>query len=238
MATAQIALSLGLLIVAALFVQSLASISRIDLGIHTDRLVTFRLSPELNGYTPERSRALFERVADALDAIPGVTGVTASSVPVLAGVSGGTNVTVEGFTPPPKFSMSANSSAIGTSYFRTLGVPLLAGREFSPADTSGAPKVAIVSAAFATRFGLGANAVGRRMAEGAGGPLDIEMSASSVSPVQPAEGTSTPAVLRAVPRRGRSGRTELLCVGGALLAREDRAADPRRDRAARSDAAR
>jgi putative ABC transport system permease protein len=175
LATAQIALSLGLLIVAALFVQSLASISRIDLGLHTDRLVTFRLSPELNGYTPERSRALFERVADALDAIRGVTGVTASSVPVLAGVSGGTNVTVEGFTPPPKFSMSANSSAIGTSYFRTLGVPLLAGREFSPADTSGAPKVAIVSAAFATRFGLGANAVGRRMAEGAGGPLDIEI---------------------------------------------------------------
>ena len=175
LATSQIAMSLALLIVAALFIQSLTRIGRIDLGLRTDRVTTFRLSPELNGYAPERSRAFFERVVDELNAIPGVASVTASSVPVLAGVGSGTNVSVEGFRPPPDFDMNASWSAIGTNYFRTLGIPLIAGREFSLADTSEAPKVAIVNEAFAKRFGLGANPVGRRMATGAGGPLDIEI---------------------------------------------------------------
>jgi putative ABC transport system permease protein len=132
-------MSLALLIVAALFIQSLARIGRIDLGLRTDQVTTFRLSPELNGYAPERSRAFFERVIDELSVIPGVTSVTATSVPVLAGVGSGTNVSVEGFSPPPDFNMDASSSAIGTNYSRTLGIPLIAGREFSLADRRSAP---------------------------------------------------------------------------------------------------
>ena len=79
LATTQIALSTMLLILAGLFTKSLMNISRVDLGIETERLVTFSLSPERNGYTPERSKALFERVEDELAAVPGVSGAAAAS---------------------------------------------------------------------------------------------------------------------------------------------------------------
>ena len=76
-----------LLISAGLFLKSLVNVSRVDLGVRIENLATFRISPELNGYDVTRSRALFERVEDALSALPGVTGVSASMVPLLAGSS-------------------------------------------------------------------------------------------------------------------------------------------------------
>jgi len=69
--TAQIALSMTLLISAGLFLKSLVNVSRVDLGVRIENLATFRISPELNGYDATRSRALFERVEDALSALPG-----------------------------------------------------------------------------------------------------------------------------------------------------------------------
>ena len=88
---------MALLVAAGLFVRSLVNVSRVDIGINTENLMTFAISPELNGYTPERSRALFERVEDEIAALPGVTGVTASLVPLLSGSNWGTGVSVQGF---------------------------------------------------------------------------------------------------------------------------------------------
>src|SRR5207249_10057882 len=123
------------------------------------------VSPERNGYTPERTAALFDRIADELLATPGVTSVTASTVPLLAGIASGTTITVEGFSPPPGTYMGTVFARIGTHYFRTLGIPLLAGREFSNTDGIGSPKVAIVNEAFVRRFNLGANPIGKRSEE-------------------------------------------------------------------------
>ena len=72
LATTQIALSMALLVAAGLFTRSLFNISRVDLGLKIDNLVTFGISPELNGYTPERSLVLFQRLEDELAAVPGV----------------------------------------------------------------------------------------------------------------------------------------------------------------------
>lgn len=175
LATVQIALSMALLIIAGLFARSLLNMSRVELGIDASRLLTFRVSPERNGYAPERIGALFDRIADELLATPGVTGVSVSTVPLLAGMASGTNITVEGFHPPPGTYMGTVFSRIGTHYFRTLGIPLIAGREFSDTDGIGSPKVAIVNEAFVRRFNLGASPIGKRIHLGAGGPLDIEI---------------------------------------------------------------
>jgi predicted permease len=172
--TAQIALSMTLLTSAGLFIRSLWNISRIDLGLEVGRMVTFGISPELNGYTPERSRALFERVEDEIAALPGVTGVTASLVPILAGSNWGSDVSVEGFPAGPDTDTNSRFNAIGPGYFRTLGIPLMAGREFTRADTLGAAKVAIVNEAFTKKFNLGRGAVGKRMSQG-GDELDHEI---------------------------------------------------------------
>ena len=73
LATTQIALSMALLVAAGLFTRSLFNISRVDLGLQIDNLVTFGVSPELNGYTPERSLVLFQRLEDELRATAGVS---------------------------------------------------------------------------------------------------------------------------------------------------------------------
>jgi predicted permease len=131
-------------------------------------LIGFRLSPYLNGYTPARAMALFDRVEDELRDLPGVMSVTASTVPLLADNRQGQNVTVEGFEAGSDADTRVSFARTGADYFRTLGIPMLAGREFSRADAADAAKVAIVNEAFARKFGLGARAVGTRLAIGAG----------------------------------------------------------------------
>ncbi len=176
LATTQIAMSMALLVSAGLFTRSLVNVSRVDLGLKIDNLVTFGVSPELNGYTPERSRLLFERMERDLAALAGVTGVTASLVPVLAGSNWGTDVNVEGFTSGPDIDNNARFNEIGAGYFRTMGMPLLAGREFTVADGPKAAKVAIVNEAFAKKFNLGRDAVGKRMSNrGNNEQLDTEI---------------------------------------------------------------
>jgi predicted permease len=172
---AQIALSTTLLISAALFTRSLDNISRVDLGLEIENLVTFGISPERNGYDPERSRALFARTEQELAALPGVTGVTSSLVPLLAGSNWGSSVRVQGFDADPDTDTHSRFNQVGPGYFRTMGISLLAGREFTPADTVGSPKVVVVNEAFAEKFGLGREAVGSRMANGEGTDLPLEI---------------------------------------------------------------
>jgi predicted permease len=172
--TAQIALSTALLMCAGLFVKSLTNVSRVDLGIKVDNVIVFGISPGLNGYTPERSKAFYERLEQELGSIPGATGVAMARIALLAGNNSGTNVSVEGFTSGPDTDTDSNYNEIGPGYFRTLGVPLIAGREFTPADSAAATKVAIVNEAFAKKFNLGRDAVGKHMARGKG-KLDVEI---------------------------------------------------------------
>jgi len=173
--TTQIALSMALLIAAGLFIKSLRNVSREDLGARIDHVVTFGISPELNGYKPARSLALFERTEQELAAIPGVTGVSASLVPLLSGSNWGTDVAVQGFKRGPDIDSNSRFNEVGPGYFRTLGVPLLAGREFTAADIAGAPEVAIVNEAFAKKFGLGRDAVGKMMGDRGNDSLFIQI---------------------------------------------------------------
>jgi len=176
LATAQIALSMALLVSAGLFTKSLFNVSRVDLGIKADHVIMFGLSPELNGYTPEQSRQFFERVEDALAGLPGVTSVSASTVPLLSGSNWGSRVAVEGFNAGPDTDTDSRYNEIGPGYFQTLGIPLVGGRDFTRADTLEAPKVAIVNEQFARKFNLGRDAVGRHIGDdGPTGKLTIEI---------------------------------------------------------------
>jgi len=177
LATSQVALATALLATAGLFVVSLVNLARTELGIRREGLVTFRLSPYLNGYTRERAQALFDRVETELEAVPGVIAVTASTVPLLANSNWNNNVTVEGFDTSPDTDTAVSVARVGLDYFRTMGIPMLAGRDFTSADSERAPRVAVVNEAFGRKFNLGANVIGKRLAMGAGGnrPLDIEI---------------------------------------------------------------
>jgi predicted permease len=164
LATAQIALSMALLIAAGLFTKSLLNVSRVDLGLRSEDVITFRVSPSLNGYSTERTLALLERLEDDLSALPGATAVTGALVAMLTGSNWGNDVLVEGFDGGPDTDRNSRFNAVAPDYFQALGIPLLAGREFTRADAAGAPKVAIVNEAFAKKFNLGRDPVGKRMA--------------------------------------------------------------------------
>ena len=181
---AQVALSMTLLIAAGLFIQSLRNVSRVDLGIQTDNVVTFRLSPTLNGYDGERTRALYEQLEAELAAQPGVTSVGAALVAVLAGNSWGNNVMVEGFDAGPDTNRNSRLNRVGTDYFQTLGIPMVSGRDFTVSDVLDTPRVVIVNEAFAEKFGLGREAVGKRM--GVGG-LDAELDTEVIGLVRNAK---------------------------------------------------
>lgn len=162
--TAQIALSMALLAGAGFFIKSLLNVSRVELGLETENLVTFSISPNLNGYEAEEAMALFQDLEREVAALPGVEGVSGAMVPILAGSSWGNDVAVEGFEAGPDTDVNSRYNEVGPDYFGTMGIPLMAGREFTPADDAGAPEVAIINEAFAEKFGLDPrDAVGRWM---------------------------------------------------------------------------
>jgi predicted permease len=173
--TVQIALSMMLLVCAGLFVKSLRNVSKVNLGLNVDGVVTFAISPELNGYNGRRSYALFQRVHEELGALPGVTGVTAARVPLLAGNNWGNSVAVQGFKKTPDTDDGSRFNEVSPGYFHTLGVKLIAGREFTAADGVGGPRVAVVNQAFAKKFGLGRDAVGKLMGANEKDSLDTEI---------------------------------------------------------------
>ena len=176
LATAQIAISMTLLVCAGLFTKSLVQVSRVELGIKIDHLVTFGLSPALNGYTPERSLQFFQRLEDELAAQPGVSDVAGSVVPALAGSNWGSSVNVQGYKSGPDVDNHSRFNQVGPGYFRAMGIPLLAGREFTRSDTLKAPKVAIVNEAFAKKFNLGTDVIGKRIGTNGGtSELDTEI---------------------------------------------------------------
>jgi predicted permease len=95
-----------------------------------------------------------------------VTAVAATIVPVLAGDNWGNSLVVEGFEAGPDTNTNASFNGVGPGYFKTMGIPLMAGREFTAADVFGAPKVAVVNQTFAKKFNLGDNPIGKHFATG------------------------------------------------------------------------
>jgi predicted permease len=187
LATSQIALAMMLLASSGFFVKSLLNVSRVDLGFKVDRVATFGLSPDLNGYSFDRTRLFFQRLEDELRAAPGVTAVTLSAVPILAGKNRARDVAVQGFKAGPDTDSNSRYNRVGPGYFSALGIPLIAGREFTDADTVNSAKVAIVNQTFARKFGLGNDAVGKSMGWAPGEGYRSKLDTTIVGVVQDAK---------------------------------------------------
>src|SRR5262249_14803287 len=175
LATSQIGLAMMLLASSGFFVKSLLNVSRVDLGFKVDHLATFGLSPDLNGYTFDRTRLFFQRLEDEIRAAPGVTAVTVSNVPILASKNRQRDVAVQGVKAGSDTDSNSHYNKVGPGSLSALGIPLIAGREFTDADTVNAAKVALVNQTFAKKFGLGNDAVGKSMGSGDGYRSKLDM---------------------------------------------------------------
>jgi predicted permease len=131
---AQVTLSLLLLIGCGLFIRSLHNLKSIDPGFQTSKLISFAVNPSLAGYDPEKSRRFYKTLEGTLASVPGVLSVGIGRVRVLDGDRSDSSITVEGYRSKDGEDMNPWVNAISPGYFATLGIPLLAGREFRPSD--------------------------------------------------------------------------------------------------------
>jgi predicted permease len=171
----QVAISLLMLIAAALFTRSLRNLNAVDLGFGRDRLMSFQLDPSLNGYTPERIRVLAETLQQKLAAIPGVRTAAVGANPVIAD---NTDVRTIRFATRPNAEdedLNPSVDSVSPDYFTTMEIPLLAGRDFTPRDRAGAPRVAIVNDVFARHYFPGESPIGQHFGFGHDRSGDIEI---------------------------------------------------------------
>jgi putative ABC transport system permease protein len=157
----QIGLSLLLLIGAGLFVRTIRNLRLVDTGIQTDRLITFSINPAFAGYDAAQSIAVRQRVLESIAALPGIRSVAATSDPELANDNIAGDISIAGYHEKEDEDMDVELPSVTPGYFSTLGIPLVAGREFNAGDAATSQKVAIVNEALARHFfGSARNALG------------------------------------------------------------------------------
>jgi predicted permease len=172
--TAQIALSMALLVLAGWFAQSMLNVTRVDVGFRVDSLAVFTIAPERNGYTPPQSTALFDRLEEDLGSIPGVTSVATATVPLLDNSNWNSGIEVEGYEATPGENTDASMNYVSPGFFKAVEMPLVTGDGLERRTTGDGPRVAVVNERFVERFALGETAIGKRM--GAMGPdVNIEI---------------------------------------------------------------
>ncbi len=162
----QIALSLLLLIGAGLFIRSLQNLKDLDPGFRTSNLLAFKVDPTLNGYKPERTKRFYEQLKETVEALPGVESGALAVMPVLEGDEWDQWVTIDSYSPKTGELPDPHMNFVSPDYFKTMEIPLLAGRDFRRTDILTSPKVCIVNEAFAKKYLGTINAVGHKIGMG------------------------------------------------------------------------
>jgi macrolide transport system ATP-binding/permease protein len=159
----QVALSVVLLIGAGLFLRSFGALRSVDPGLDPARILTFRVNPRLSGYKPEQARAVLGEIRERVGALPSVEAVSTAQLVQLGFGDIRRPIVRAGETAPDDPEQYVGYNVVGASYFRTVGIPLLAGREFADTDAPAGSRVAVVNEALANRLWPGENPVGKRL---------------------------------------------------------------------------
>ncbi|HEY7237054.1 MAG TPA: ABC transporter permease [Gemmatimonadaceae bacterium] len=159
---AQVALSLVLIVGAGLLLGSWRKLATLDPGFRRDQILLIDADIRGAAVPPAQRLALHEQMLTALRAVPGVRSASASQITPIASSTWNDLVRTDGFTSKNFEDAVSWSNAVSDGYFATLGIPMLAGRDFDSRETKTSSPVAIVNEAFAKKFFTTAAAVGRR----------------------------------------------------------------------------
>src|SRR5215469_4851294 len=167
----QVAISLLLLIGAGLFVRTLSNLENEKLGFDHRNLVLFGINPTTNGYTGEKLLAFYQELQRRIEAIPGVRSASLSRHTLVSGGVTIDGVAIQGYTPEGggsnnNGSVTVHVNDVGPEFFETFGIPVEMGRAIGDQDTAAAPKVGVVSRAFARQYLGSTNPIGRRFGFG------------------------------------------------------------------------
>jgi predicted permease len=156
----QMMLCVVLLVGAGLLIRTLRNLENTPLGMNVDGLVVFGVSPHIQSLA--QGREFYRDLIGKMRALPGVESVTVMEERLGSWWSDNSDMMVDGKLPdvPNGGSRTVRSNVVGPGFFTTLGVPILAGRDFADSDTASAPHVGIINEEFARRFLPGQNPLG------------------------------------------------------------------------------
>lgn len=154
----QVSLSLVLLVGALLFIRTFRNLLNVDAGFHAEQILITRIDLAALKLSPERRTVFRQELLERLRAVPGVSAAADSTIVPAIGEGWNDNIDIEDARVTRAL---VNFNEVSPGYFRTLEIPLLAGRDFSQEDTSSSPAVAVVTQQFAKKFLAGANPVGK-----------------------------------------------------------------------------
>jgi predicted permease len=184
---AQVTLSLLLLIGAGLFLRTLTNLRNLGPGFSSEHLIGFNVDPSLNSYGDERTKTFYQQLREQLEATPGVVSVGLASMRILEGGEWDSSMTVEGYAPKPGQGAEPYMNSISPNYFATLGIPIVAGRDFTPRDAQQikhgpdaddfSPTTVMINESFAKKYFAGRNPVGLHLGFGSdpGTKTDMEI---------------------------------------------------------------
>jgi predicted permease len=159
----QVALCTLILIGAALLVSTLRHLESMDPGFNRDRVVSFSIDARLRGYTDPQTRALSQALLAKMPALPGIASASLAQIALMRGTGMKGTFAPEGTPVQPSDFLNSSMNRVTPGYFETMGVRVLAGRDFNWFDRdSGGVQQVIVNQAFANRFFTNRNPLGRR----------------------------------------------------------------------------
>jgi predicted permease len=163
----QVALSTLLLVTTGLLIRSLGATHAIDRGFSGEHVLTASLDLDTRGYTPERGAAFYERLLERVEQTPDAVSANLVDIVPLTLSNQARTMLKEGQQPPERVAtlQPIYLNRVSRGHFRTLSMPLMAGRDFDAGDRTGAPEVAIVNETLARHFWPGQNPIGRRFRE-------------------------------------------------------------------------
>ena len=166
--TAQVALTIVLLVGAALLVRSLQRVLLQDAGLQRDRVLVLSTDPKAAGYRADALRGFYNRLTVRLRELPGVEAASLSWYPPITDQDGRWTQTIQidGVPIAPTAATYVYFNAVSPGYFRTLGMRVVQGRDFANDDSASAPKVVAVNESLVRRFFDGRNPLGRRITIG------------------------------------------------------------------------
>jgi putative ABC transport system permease protein len=166
----QLALSLVLLISAALFVRSLRHSLEFDPGFASQNLLLASIEAGGKGVTSEQGKLFYQQVLERVGGLPGVGDVSLTVVTPISGGGQRRGIKLEGYQPQENEDTELNTNVIGPDYFKTMSIPIVQGRDFSQEDREGGPGVVVVNEELSRRYFPGQSAVGKRLRTGSDSP--------------------------------------------------------------------
>ena len=160
----QVALSFVLIAGTGLLLRSLVQMQNSDPGFSTRNVVVSAADLFSAGYKPDRAKIFYEQMLERIRALPGVQSAALARVrPFSYAVYSSAPLEIEGYQPPRNEQVAADYNQVGEGYFSAIGIPIVAGREFTRNDDENAPPVAIVNETMAAKYWPEKNAIGQRL---------------------------------------------------------------------------